>query len=331
MSVQSPPSVAESPAEPARPPETSGAAVPAVPNVVAPRVSVVVACYESQRTLARSLRSMLAQSHGAYEVVVVDSSPTESCAEIVRRDFPGVRLLRSAERLLPHAARNLGAAHAQGELLVFTDPDVYAPPDWLRRMEAAHADRGGVIVGALACHGRRWLDRGIHLVKFSKWLPGRAPQPVDVSPTANMLCPRELFDAAGGFPGDHLLGDATFSWGLRRRGVRLHLHSAAAVEHHHLDSWRGFLRERWRRGILYGELRLAAGDWGGRGPALRLAVLPLRLASNLIHTARHAGGAGELGWLLATAPVVVAGHVVSLAGEAVSYWRAAWGREARSR
>jgi cellulose synthase/poly-beta-1,6-N-acetylglucosamine synthase-like glycosyltransferase len=319
------PSLAESTADAA-----TWVTPPAVP--APPRLSVIVPVYDSEATLGRSLQSLVEQTHAAYEVIVVDSSPGEACSELVRREFPTVTLLRSRQRLLPHAARNLGVAQARGELLVFTDPDIYAPPQWLEHLAAAHEAAGGVIVGALACHGNRWLDRAIHLVKFSKWLPTAAPRAVDVSPTANMLCPRWLFTEVGGFRGDQMLGDATFSWELRRRGHLLQLDRQAWVEHHHVDTLGGFLGERYRRGILYGGLRLATADWRGRGPGARLAAVPLRIASNVLHTLWHAWSGRQLGWFVLTWPVVLAGHVGALAGEAVSYWRALFAaRAARSR
>ena len=40
------------------------------------------------------------------------------------------------------------SALARAELLVFTDPDIYPPPDWLERMVAAHERHGAVVVGA---------------------------------------------------------------------------------------------------------------------------------------------------------------------------------------
>jgi len=171
------------------------------------------------------------------------------------------------------------------------------------------------------------LDRGVHLTKFSKWLPGRRARTVDMGPTANLLCARDLFADAGGFTGDMLMGDATFSWRLVRAGRQLRFASAAVVEHHHLDTLGGFLGERWRRGRRFAALRVDwedAGRW--RAMAFCLAsALPVRLASNLAHTFRHALEAGALGDAIATAPIVAAGHAASLYGEAIAYARAALG------
>ncbi len=297
-------------------------------------VSVILPAYHSQRTLGGCLEALARQTFRDFEAIVVDSSSGAQAARETRAEVeayatrvPGLRLERSPRRLLPHGARNRGVEVAQGEILAFSDPDVYAAPDWLERLLAAHLRTGEPVVGALACHGGRWLDQGIHLCKFSKWLPGGPPREVDMSPTANMLLSRRQFLAAGGFPGEHFLGDVSLSRALRRDGRRLELEPRAVVAHHHLQSPAAFLAERAVRGSLFGELRLG---WkgGGRATALRwLAVtaLPVRLPRILALVALHAFRAGWGGRYLAALPVVAAGHAASLAGESLAYARALLG------
>ncbi len=291
-----------------------------------PAVSVVIPAYESQRTLAGCLEALSRQTFRDFETIVVDSSPGEAAeitGRIVREGFPAVQFERSERRLLPHGARNLGVDRSRGGLLAFTDPDVYARPDWLERLVAAHRETGEPVVGALVCHGHRWLDQGIHLCKFSKWLPGGAPRQVDMSPTANMLLSRQQFEATGGFPGQEFLGDVTLSRSLLRRGHRLGLEPRAVVEHHHLQTLGTFVEERFTRGRMYGRLRLD-GLGGGRGAALAwlaVTVLPVRLARILALVGLHAFRAGQTGRYLAAFPLVAAGHAASLAGEAAAYLR----------
>ncbi len=291
-----------------------------------PLVSVILPAYDSHATLGGCLAALERQTFRDFEVLVVDSGPDPASARLAAEHFPWVRFERSARRLLPHAGRNRGAALARGELLVFSDPDVYAPPDWLERLVAAHRATGGPVVGALDCHGGRWLDRGIHLCKFSKWLPARpgaaAPlRPVDMSPTANMLVARRHFEAVGGMPGEDFQGDVVLSRRLLAAGHTLWFEPRAAVAHHHLQSFSGLLGERYRRGREFGALRCT---WlGGRRSAIALylltSLLPLRLPRILGLVALHAARAGWAGRLLATLPVVAAGHAATLAGESAAY------------
>lgn len=298
------------------------------PTPSAPLVSVILPAYDSHATLGRCLETLAAQTFRDFEVLVIDSGPDPAAARLVAERFPSVRFERSARRLFPHAARNRGVALARGELLVFSDPDVYAPPDWLERLVAAHRATEGPVVGALDCHGGRWLDRGIHLCKFSKWLPARpgaaaALRPVDMSPTANMLVARRHFAAVGGMPGEDFQGDVVLSRRLLAAGHTLWFDPRAAVAHHHVQSFRGLIRERFHRGREFGALRCT---WlGGRRRAIALyllvSLLPVRLPRILGLVALHAARAGWTGRLLATLPVVAAGHAATLAGESSTYLR----------
>ncbi len=286
-----------------------------------PDVSVVVAVYLSEATLAGFLDGLARQTFRSFETILVDSGPTDACARIVEKRVEPLDYVRSAARLFPQAARNAGAERARGRLLVFTDPDVYADPDWLERLVAAHGETGAVVAGAIACHGSRWLDRGVHLSKFSKWLPCGKRRPVEMGPTANVLVPAALFEAVGRFHGDMLMGDTTLSRDLRAAGSTILLEPGAVVRHHHLETPGSFVRERFRRGILFGRLR---GGWmrDGKGRLLALllgSLLPLRIVSNLAHCAWHAARAGELSVFLATFPVVAVGFSASILGEAKGY------------
>lgn len=298
-----------------------------------PRVSVVFPAYRSEATVAGCLSALRRQTFTDFEVVLVDSGPGGSTGAIVARDFPEVRCHVSPTRLLPHAARNLGVSMARGELFLLSDPDTYARPDWIERMVSAWERTGGIIVGAIANHGDRWLDTGIHICKFSKVLPGGAPRPVDNAPTANAMVDRATWERVGPIPEDVLQGDASWSRRALQRGVQLTFAPDAVVEHHHLETACGFLRERHRRGLELGTLRC---EWE-RGHPLRLAlvaaatVVPVRaLRIGALVTGQCARGGG-LGALAVCSPIVALGHLSSLAGEARAYVRAALGARSRPR
>ena len=151
-----------------------------------PRVSVIIPAYRSAATIEACLKGLERQSFRDFETIVVESSQDEETAEIVAR-FPGVIFEQSPQRLFPHAARNRGVELAGGSLLVFTDPDTRARPDWLEQLVAA-ADAGHeLVVGANAVSEQTWSERGVHLCKYSPVLAGLPPGPRWVASTSK--CP----------------------------------------------------------------------------------------------------------------------------------------------
>ncbi len=285
------------------------------------RISVIVPAYKSQATIAAALESLLAQTRPADEILLIDSSPDEATAEAVRPYVSHITFVRPGQRLYPHEARNLAAEQAEGDLLVFTDPDIVAKTDWLGRMEQAHQVTGHVIVGAVDCHGRRWADVGVHLCKFDSWLPGGRGRALEIGPSINLCVPRAAFERVGGFPNDPMLGDTTLSWALAEQGYTLWFEPCAVVAHHHAQSVAALYRERFTRGREFGFIRVQHAHWsmGHILVWLMVSVLPLRLANLLLRRVRHARAAGWLGWLAWTWPVVLVGEAGWVWGESAAY------------
>ena len=266
---------------------------------------------------------MQTQKYPDYEILVIDSSPDDRTEKIVFKQFPGVRYQHSQQRLLPHAARNLGVKMARGDLFVFTDPDIYAPPDWLAKLVEAYSRYGGVISGALACYGRKRVDQGIHICKFDPWLPGGNIRKVLIAASANMLCERATFESVGGFNENCMIGDTLLSWELTRAGIPIWLAPEAVVEHHHTGTWKGLLQERYLRGREFGQMRLKHEGWGRRRVLLQAiaSIFPIRLTKLVLRGAANALRAGCLSDFLNMSPIVISGQAAWLAGEAEAYLR----------
>ena len=113
-----------------------------------PRMSVIVACYNSGGTLARCLESLQRQTRRDFEVLLVDSSSDDSAAAAAAR-FPGVRLIRLDGRRFPGEARNIGIGKATTDLIAFLDADAVADPDWAQNLFMAHRDPYPLIGGAV--------------------------------------------------------------------------------------------------------------------------------------------------------------------------------------
>ena len=286
-----------------------------------PEVSIVIPAYRSEETIARSLSTLLSQEFDDYEVVVVDSSPDNRTDEIVRDRYPAVRYHHDSRRLLPHAARNRGVELARGRLLVFTDPDIYAPANWLATLVAAYHKYEGVIAGAITCFERRYVELGQHHCKFDSWLPGGGERRFEVAATGNMLCSRTVFESVGGFNKNSMLSDTLMSWALAKKGTPIWFIPDAPVEHHHIGTWKSLLRERYERGKEFAHLRLAWDEWSGTRIVYQAAVslIPLRLAKLTLRGMTNARRAGMLTEYLKVSPVVVSGQAAWLAGEAAAY------------
>jgi glycosyltransferase involved in cell wall biosynthesis len=286
-----------------------------------PLVSIIIPAYESHETLENCLRSLEAQDTPSFEVILVDSSPSDRCGQIVAESFPWVRYEHVGRRMLPHEARNYGVTKSTAGLLIFTDPDIYPPPGWISRLLRDHSVYGGLIVGSVSCFGSGWVDQGLHLSKFDLWLPGGEIRTHEIAPTMNLLCPRAIYEQVGGFPGEQMIGDTMFSWDVAALGYEIHFSPLAQVLHHHVSSWFELLTERYARGREFGQVRMQRGRWSNTRilAHLLLTITPFRWMKLMLRTLRNARSANLLSQAIRTLPIIASAHAAWLAGESRAF------------
>ena len=99
-----------------------------------PAVSIVLPTYQRGGLIGRAIRSVLAQTHGDFELLVVDDGSTDdTAAEVARITDPRVRYTRLDVNRGVAAARNLGIRATAAPLLAFQDSDDEWLPNKLER------------------------------------------------------------------------------------------------------------------------------------------------------------------------------------------------------
>jgi glycosyltransferase involved in cell wall biosynthesis len=106
------------------------------------RISVVIPTFMEEHYIA-TLLSQLAKTEPPIEIVVVDSLSQDKTAEIAKRFTKKVYQIK--ERGIAKA-RNYGANHASGSLIVFLDADVKLPPNFAEKLYETFKD--AKVVGA---------------------------------------------------------------------------------------------------------------------------------------------------------------------------------------
>ena len=89
-----------------------------------PRVSVIITAHNRATLLPRAIQSVLAQTYGNYEIVIVDDGSSDDTPTVIA-DFEDSRI-RSVRRNRSggaSAARNTGISESRGEYIAFLDDD----------------------------------------------------------------------------------------------------------------------------------------------------------------------------------------------------------------
>lgn len=109
-----------------------------------PKVTVQITAYNERDDLIKCLDSIYGQTFTDYEVILVDNGLD---ADIVKQAKQrGLLYIPAGENLGCCGGRNLGAAHASGELIAFIDADGYVENNFLANAVAALDDQSLVAV-----------------------------------------------------------------------------------------------------------------------------------------------------------------------------------------
>jgi hypothetical protein len=187
-------------------------------------VSVVIPVYNRPDTVARTLESLSAQVPGSpkFDVHVADDGSTEDMRSVVD-SAQGLDIhyhRRESQTFGAGQARNLGAAAAGADIVVFLDADCLVTPDFIAGHAAWHAGGGKTV----AIGGRTLGVMGSEdqLVDYRKRLRRRTAglqhgtEMFRSFVTANVSLPLSLFHEVGGFDERfHRWGAEDFELGWR--------------------------------------------------------------------------------------------------------------------
>ena len=206
-----------------------------------PRVTTVVSHLNSARTIAECVRRLARQTFPAnqHRIVIVDAGSTDGSIQILRSLNIGNLDLVMEPGCSEAQGQNIGAKSADGDILFFTNSDVYVPPDWINR----HVDwqrRGYPIVGGRVAWGG---DRYAFAWNYPNWVGvDHGITPGHGLGFGNASIRRDLFDLCGGIPEIHPHQDMEFVLRAASLGATLVLDPEIMVYHDHpFESLRGSL------------------------------------------------------------------------------------------
>ncbi len=194
------------------------------------------------------------------EVIVVDNASTDGSPDMVRAEFPHVRLVANGENRGFTAANNQGLALSQGRMLLLLNPDTEVVGDALATMVRymdAHPEVGALGPqlrypdGSLQPSRRRfptfatalvestviqewWADNRILRRYYMADTPDDAIQPVDWLVGACLLVRRPVYEQVGGLDEGFFMYSEEMDWCRRFKAAGwqvVYLPTATIIHH----------------------------------------------------------------------------------------------------
>jgi len=245
-----------------------------------PSASVVIPTFNRLPSLRHVLSAIGPEVRdwpGEVEIVVVDDGSDDGTWAWLRGwscGVPATRLRR--DNAGPARARNLGVAHACGDVVLFLGDDTEPQPGWLtahmeeHRMRSARPEIAVLGYTSFPPAGDtpflRWINEfgaqfGYLLIED----PGEVP--FNFFYTSNISLPRRVFRDLDGFREDFPAAaweDIEFAYRATQRGLRLLYQPRARTVHHHRIRPRSFGRRQrvsGRSAAIFAELHPELADF----------------------------------------------------------------------
>jgi GT2 family glycosyltransferase len=238
-------------------------------------VSVIIPCYNAEKTLRACLRSAFAQSYPSIEIVVVDDRSSDR-SRAIAREFRCALIERPRNEGVS-AARNAGAAASRGAVLFFLDSDVALNPDAVMNAVRVLRDHPGCgcVYGVYAAEplvddGPVETYRTLHLHHVLARAAGQTATAV----FALAAVPRQVFETVGPF-NENLRSAEDDEYSERLLAHRYHIRLTRTVvgRHDEADRLLPLLAEQFRRAQLL---------WLSARNRLRRSSLRVTRASSLL-------------------------------------------------
>lgn len=135
-------------------------------------LSIIVLSYRMRGFVRNCIKSILESDlNASYEIIVVDNGSRDGVEELLKDQFPQVKLIKSAKNLGMGSGNNLGIRQAVGEHILIINPDVFVFPDSIGKMLAhakTHEDVG--LVGPRLLNADKTLQHNCYSW-YNFWTP----------------------------------------------------------------------------------------------------------------------------------------------------------------
>ena len=212
-----------------------------------PKVSVIVCTYKGSATLVECLDSLVALNYPSVELLLVNDG-ADPRVEDLAKAYEVIRYL-AVEHGGLSAARNTGAAAATGEILVYTDDDCIAEPDWLKWIVQLFSEdpKIGAVGGPnIPPHPETAAQARVAAAPGGPAHVLLSDTRAEHLPGCNFAVRKSVYDEVGGFnPIFRAAGDdVDFCWRVLEAGYELGFHPAAFVWHHRRFSYAAYFRQQ---------------------------------------------------------------------------------------
>ena len=116
---------------------------------VNPYFSIITVCYNSEKTIERTITSLRNQSYQNFEYIIIDGGSTDSTLEIIKKNLDVVSILVSEKDEGIYDAMNKGIDLASGEIVGIINSDDWYENDTLENIFKISSGQSNLVIHGL--------------------------------------------------------------------------------------------------------------------------------------------------------------------------------------
>jgi len=227
-----------------------------------PELSIVILSFNTKELLRNCLNSLLALKNEAdFEIIVSDNGSTDSSVEMLKKEFPEVKLIENNQNFGFAKGNNQAKSFCRGKYILFLNSDTVIKP--LAIKKPLKYLRDNLEVGALSCklilpNGK--LDKDVRRSFVTPWIglthiflkldrifpksklfarywygyiSDNEIQNVDAIQGAYFLTSRKILDKVDWFDEDYFLDgeDIDLCWKIKKLGLKIIYYPEVYITH----------------------------------------------------------------------------------------------------
>lgn len=167
------------------------------------KVSIVIPAYNEEKSIEKTIKSLLNQSYKNFEIIVVDNNSKDKTREIASKY---VKTINESRQGYIFAVRR-GIAETNGEILTICDADSIYPKKWLEKMLKSFKNENVVSsYGTATFYDTNKFSGFFSLIFYTVFLWTSKFLGLDNTAGFNFIFKRASYEKSGGY-------DADWKWG----------------------------------------------------------------------------------------------------------------------
>jgi glycosyltransferase involved in cell wall biosynthesis len=217
-----------------------------------PTVSVIIPAHNSEKLIAKCLKSVVDAIPENKEIIVIDDGSTDNTSEIASK-FP-VKLIRLAKRSGQATAKNVGFELSTGEIVVFVDSDTIVTKHFFVELASALSRDQVGGAGGLVLPIKSDIISSSFMVRLFGYSPISEKENIEIDSTPGGCSAyhRKVLTEIGGFDTNLKQGEELdMNIRIRKAGYKLLIVPSAKIYHDHPTTLQKLAKKWFFYGVWY--------------------------------------------------------------------------------